>query len=644
MKKDMDKNRFKNKDKKKSLNEKSSRRKKKPFLFGIFDGFFGKFLLVILVFIIISNISQLAIEKKQEDLPSIQNVVQSINVGEVESILVSGLNVDIKYLSKEEPVRIRKDNIASFDETLINLGVNVEAFSQIDYKIERETGFGVVLRNILPFIFPLLILLVFIWFLTRQTKGGMQVFNFGRSKALYIDPNDKKQRVTFKDVAGDDEAKQELQEFVDFLKKPERFLSIGAKVPKGVLLSGAPGTGKTLLARAVAGEASVPFFSISGSEFVEMFVGVGASRVRDLFSGAKKMSPAIIFIDEIDAVGRTRGSGLGGGNDEREQALNQILVEMDGFSQNDKVIVIASTNRPDILDPALLRPGRFDRKVIMVLPDIKARKEILQVHSKNKKLDSNVNLEVIARRTPGLSGADLAAIINEAGILAVRKDRDIIIQSDLLDSIEKVLYGPERKSRIITEREKKIIAYHEAGHAIVASVLPYADPVQKITIVGRGMAGGYVMSMPDEDKNLISKKELQDDIAVFLGGYVVEKLFFNDITTGPSNDLEKVTEIAESMVKRFGMSNSIPPMSLVSKTGPYKSDVEYSQQKKSLIDQEIQKIVSDGYKTAEKIIKKYKKALDVLVQKLFEVETLEREEFEEFLRENGVPIENRYAK
>ena len=474
--------------------------------------------------------------------------------------------------------------------------------------------------------------------------GGMQVFQFGRARARFVSPNDENGKVSFKDVAGLAEAKQELQEFVEFLKQPDRFLSIGAKVPKGVMLTGAPGTGKTLLARAVAGEAKVPFFSISGSEFVEMFVGVGASRVRDLFSMAKKAAPSIVFIDEIDAVGRARGSGLGGGNDEREQALNQILVEMDGFEQTDKVIVLASTNRPDILDNALLRPGRFDRKIIVDLPDIKERSEILQVHSKGKNMEDDVNFDIIARRTPGLSGADLASVVNEGAIFAVRDSRKSIQQKDLLAAIEKVMLGPERKGRVITKREKRMIAYHEAGHALLASLLPYADPVQKITIVSRGHAGGYVLSLPDFERRLKTRREFVDTISMALGGYAAERLIFGDVSTGPSSDLIEVSRLAHDMVTRFGMSDAVGPMvlrqpNLHSLAGGREG---HSPEFEKQIDDEVDAIVRESYESSLQRLRDNRDSLDAIAEKLLEQETLEREEFEALLKERGVEVQNAF--
>ena len=577
--------------------------------------------------------------------PTISDVVSSIQAGEIEEIIVRGQKVRITY-TDEKIGELRKDSIASFDETLLNLGVTAEDLAHIGYSVKKETGLGYWLRTLLPFLFPLLILGFFFWYLSRQTRGmgGMQVFQFGRSRARFVNPGDDKNRVSFKDVAGLAEAKQELQEFVDFLKQPDRFLSIGAKVPKGVMLTGAPGTGKTLLARAVAGEASVPFFSISGSEFVEMFVGVGASRVRDLFSMAKKAAPAIVFIDEIDAVGRTRGSGLGGGNDEREQALNQILVEMDGFEQTDKVVVLASTNRPDILDNALLRPGRFDRKVVIDLPDIRERKEILEVHAKGKKFEGDADFEIVARRTPGLSGADLASVVNEAAIFAVRDSRKSVQQKDLLSAIEKVMLGPERKGRVITKREKRVIAYHEAGHALLASLLPYADPVQKITIVSRGHAGGYVLSLPDFERRLKTRREFVDTIAMVLGGYAAEQLVFDDVSTGPSSDLVEVSRLAHDMVTRFGMSDAVGPMvlrqpNLHSLAGGREG---HSPELEKQIDDEVDKIIKKSYDNALLLLRQNRVSLDAIAEKLLEQETLERDEFEVLLKERGVEIQNAF--
>ncbi|MCB9820843.1 ATP-dependent zinc metalloprotease FtsH [Candidatus Nomurabacteria bacterium] len=489
---------------------------------------------------------------------------------------------------------------------------------------------------------PILFVVFLIWMLSKQVKGaGMQAFSFGQSKARITNPNDPKNRVTFKDVAGAKEAKEELKEIVDFLRNPKKFIDIGAQIPKGVLLTGSPGTGKTLLARAVAGEAGVPFFHLSGSEFVEMFVGVGASRVRDLFTMAKKASPAIVFIDEIDAVGRIRGTGVGGGNDEREQTLNQILVEMDGFEPTEKVIVIAATNRSDVLDPALLRPGRFDRRVVLDLPDRADREEILGIHARKKPLAEDVNLKVVAERTPGFSGADLYSLMNEAAILAAREDRKKVAQFDLIRSIEKVMLGPERKSHLLTKKEKEVTAYHEAGHALVASVLPDADPVHKVSIVARGRAGGYTLKLPLEDRKLQTKKEFLDDIAMSLGGYVAEKMIFGDITTGPSNDLQVATNLARAMVTRWGMSDTLGPIALESdggKTlfGQGVSDREYSEKVGALIDEEVKGIMDTALKRATQVLTDHRACLDAISTKLIEVETLEQPEYEEIIKKFGI--------
>jgi len=478
--------------------------------------------------------------------------------------------------------------------------------------------------------------------LTRSAKGaGMQAFTFGQSRARITDPNDKNNKVTFDDVAGNKEAKEELKEIVDFLRNPKKFLDIGARIPKGVLLTGNPGTGKTLLARAVAGEAGVPFFHLSGSEFVEMFVGVGASRVRDLFATAKKSAPAIVFIDEIDAVGRSRGTGVGGGNDEREQTLNQILVEMDGFDPNEKVIVMAATNRSDVLDTALLRPGRFDRRVKLDLPDRADREEILTIHSKKKPFAEDVNLRVIAERTPGFSGADLFSLMNEGAILAAREDRKTIAQLDLIRSIEKVMMGPERKSHLLSKEEKKITAYHEAGHALVASVLPHADPVHKVSIVSRGSAGGYTLKLPLEERKLQSKKEFLDDIAMALGGYSAEQMIFGDITTGPSNDLQVATSMARAMVTRWGMSDEIGPIALESDGGRTLfgrgvDDKEYSERVSALIDSEVSKIMNNALIVANQVLTEKRVVLDAIANKLIEVETLEQDEYDAIIIAHGI--------
>jgi cell division protease FtsH len=482
-------------------------------------------------------------------------------------------------------------------------------------------------------VLPLLIIGAFIYFMMRQAQGtNNQAMSFGKSRARMFLGN--KQVVTFNDVAGVDEAKTELQEVVEFLKYPEKFNTLGARIPRGVLLVGPPGTGKTLMARAVAGEAGVPFFSISGSEFVEMFVGVGASRVRDLFDQAKRNSPCIVFVDEIDAVGRQRGAGLGGSHDEREQTLNQILVEMDGFDTNTNVIVVAATNRPDVLDPALLRPGRFDRQVILDRPDMKGRTAILKVHSKGKPLDKTVSVEDLARQSPGFSGADLANLMNEAAILAARRNRKSIAMNDFEEALERIVAGPERKSRVISEAEKLIIAYHEGGHAVVQRILPKCDPVSKVTIISRGMALGYTMALPTEDRYLQSKSEFEDKIAGLLGGNVSERLVFGDTTTGSSNDIEKATNLARRMVTEFGMSDRLGPLSfgkhdeLVFLGREIGEQRNYSDEIAKQIDEEVRAIIDRAYERASHVLETHRDRLEALAQKLIAEETVDTESFE----------------
>ena len=572
---------------------------------------------------------------------SISTLANDIRSGQVTSIVIAGDELTVTYADKTEK-KAKKETDSALSETLGRYGLTGEDLSKVSIEVKDQSGFKYWFFNLAPIILPLILIAVFVWFLSRQVRGaGMQAFTFGQSKARMIDPKDTATRVTFSDVAGAKEAKEELAEIVDFLKSPKKFLDIGARIPKGVLLMGAPGTGKTLLGRAVAGEAGVPFFSISGSEFVEMFVGVGASRVRDLFDMAKRSAPAIIFVDEIDAVGRVRGTGVGGGNDEREQTLNQILVEMDGFEPNEKVIVMAATNRPDVLDPALLRPGRFDRRVTIDLPDRSDREEILKVHARKKPLAEDVALRVIAERTPGFSGADLYSLMNEGAILAARENRKKVSQYDLIRSIEKVMLGPERKSHVLNKKEKEITAYHEAGHALVSSVLPFADPVHKISIISRGRAAGYTLKLPLEDTRMQSKNEFLDDIAVSLGGYVAEREVFGDLTTGPSNDLQVLTATARDMVTKYGMSDALGPMALEGEGGRTLfgrgiSDKEYSEVVSAQIDAEVKKIIDEAYQKAKKIITEKRSVLNAIAERLVEVETLEREEFELLLIANGI--------
>lgn len=613
--------------------------------------FWNNLLTLALVVIVITALySATTGDQTEPEEVSLSQVAEQVKAREVSAIVVEGNELTINYTDETRtPGETKKETDAAITETLANLGVNQEQIAGVDIKVQSESGFRYWLATLAPFIFPILLLGFLVWFFLRQVKGaGMQALNFGSSKARIIDPNDKSQKVTFKDVAGAKEAKEELTEIVDFLKNPKKFLDIGAQIPKGVLLMGAPGTGKTLLARAVAGEAGVPFFSISGSEFVEMFVGVGASRVRDLFQLAKKAAPAIIFVDEIDAVGRSRGSGVGGGNDEREQTLNQILVEMDGFEPTEKVIVMAATNRPDVLDPALLRPGRFDRRVMIDLPDREDRKAVLEVHARKKPLAEDVDLDIIAQRTPGFSGADLYSLMNEAAILAARETRQKLSQFDLIRSIEKVMLGPERRSHMLSKREREITAYHEAGHALISSVLPYADPVQKISIISRGRAAGYTLKLPDQDRKMQSRKEFLDDISATLGGYVAEEMVFDDLTTGPSNDLQVLTNLARDMVTKYGMS-ALGPVALEGTGGRLigggmSDDRGYSSQVAKQIDEEVKLIIEEARAKAIDILTKHREALDVVSKRLLEVETLERPEYEEILKKYNVEIRDVYRE
>ena len=605
---------------------------------------------LLITFLILFSITTLfsymtGTEEETKEL-TLSEVATAVIDNKVEKIEVQGTELTLTIRAEGEgestTALSKKESGTDLSEILANYGVSAEQLRTVNIEVVDESGFGYWFFMLAPFLFPLFFIVILLWFLMRQVKGaGMQAFTFGQSKARVIDPADKGQRITFKDVAGCKEAKEELTEIVDFLKNPKKFIDIGARIPKGVLLMGGPGTGKTLLARAVSGEANVPFFTISGSEFVELFVGVGASRVRDLFQMAKKAAPAILFIDEIDAVGRVRGTGVGGGNDEREQTLNQILVEMDGFEPNEKLIIMAATNRPDVLDPALLRPGRFDRRVVIDLPDRDDREAILNVHARKKPLGEDVNLRVIAERTVGFSGADLQNLMNEGAILAARESRKKITQYDLIRSIEKVMLGPERKSHILNKREKEITAYHEAGHALVGSVLEHSDPVHKISIISRGRAAGYTLTLPFEDKRMQSRKEFLDDIAKTLGGYVAEQVVFNDLTTGAGNDLQVATALARNMVARWGMSEKIGPRALESDGTPALFGMgvagkEYSEKVAAEIDSEVEALMKEGHERARDAIKKHRKLLDAIATKLVEVETVERDEFEQILIMHGI--------
>jgi len=599
---------------------------------------------VILVFLLITGIyAEYSSQTQSVPTVPLSQIAADLKTGSVSTLTIEDASVLATYRDQSEK-RAVKEGDASATESLTRLGVTPAELASTTLAVAAPSGFIYWAGQLAPFILPLILLIFFVWLISRQMRGaGMAALSFGQSKARITLPEDTKQKITFKNVAGAKEAKQELSEIVDFLKNPKKFIDIGAEIPKGVLLMGAPGTGKTLLARAVAGEAGVAFFSISGSEFVEMFVGVGASRVRDLFKMAKDAAPAIVFVDEIDAVGRTRGGGYGGGNDEREQTLNQILVEMDGFEPNEKVIVMAATNRPDVLDPALLRPGRFDRRVTIDLPDRNDREEILRVHAGKKQLAEDVNLRIVAERTPGFSGADLASLMNEAAILAAREARTKIGQFDLIRSIEKVMLGPERKSHVLSLREKEITAYHEAGHAIVASVLPYADPVHKISIISRGRAAGYTLKLPFEDRRLQSRKEFLDDIAVSLGGYVAERMMFGDMTTGASNDLQVSTALARDMVTRYGMSEKIGPVALESAQGRVMfgmgvADREYSERVAAEIDGEVTRIMTEARTQAEQTLAAHKKAFEAVAKRLIDAETIEREEYEHIIVAAGIPL------
>ncbi len=591
----------------------------------------------LIVFLLISGLMTIynsSTEKVKE--VALSTIVSQIDKGNVKKIVVRGEKLEVE-LADGVKEKSSKEAESSLVETLSNYGVDKKKLQEVNIDIKGASGLVVWAGIILPFLLPILLIGGFLWFMMKQAqRGNSQALSFGMSKARMTDPKDKKKRTTFKNVAGAKEAKEELMEVVDFLKNPKKFLDMGAKIPKGILLLGPPGTGKTLIAKAVAGEAGVPFFNISGSEFVEMFVGVGASRVRDLFKQAKKNAPAIVFIDEIDAVGRHRGAGLGGGNDEREQTLNQILVEMDGFETNVNIIVMAATNRPDVLDPALLRPGRFDRRVTMDLPDINERKAILKIHSKNKKFKEDVNLVNIAQRTPGFSGADLANLINEAAISSARQNKKKIGMLELRESIEKVMMGAERKSRAISKEEKKIIAYHEAGHALVAALSKEADPVQKISIISRGSAGGYTMSVPTEDKRLHSRAHFIDELAVLLGGYVSESETFGDVTTGASNDLERVTRMARDMVMRYGMSSLGPRTfgkkeELVFLGKEISEEKDYSEQTAISIDKAVSSFVNSAKEASQKIIRDKKDVLDKIAKTLLKKEIIEKEEFDEIM-------------
>jgi cell division protease FtsH len=580
---------------------------------------------------------------------SINKVAADIQSGLVKRIVQDDSRLRVIYQNDESTSY--KEPETTLIEQLKQLGVTTEqlAYDKLAIEIKPPSAWlGIV--TALGYILPFVLLGGVFWFIFRQAQGSNNAaMSFGKSRARMFTGDQP--TVTFEDVAGAEEAKEELKEVVEFLREPEKFISLGARIPKGVLLVGPPGTGKTLLAKAVSGEAGVPFFSISGSEFVEMFVGVGASRVRDLFEQAKRHSPCIVFVDEIDAVGRQRGAGLGGSHDEREQTLNQMLVEMDGFDTDTNVIIVAATNRPDILDPALLRPGRFDRRVVLDRPDIKGREAILNVHVKGKPLAPEVDLNVLARSTPGFVGADLENLVNEGAILAARRNRKNIGQSELEEAIERVIMGPERKSRLISAEEKRVVAYHEAGHAVVINALPQSDSVQKVSIIARGMAGGYTLNMPEDDRTLMARKKLFADMVGLMGGRAAEEIIFDDITSGASNDLERVTRLARAMVTRLGMSDTLGPMvygqkeELIFLGREISEQRDYSENVAQQIDAEVRKLVNEAHEKALELLHQYRDKLDAVANRLLEVETISRDEFEAIFpppapKRTGTPLPN----
>jgi cell division protease FtsH len=601
-------------------------------------------LIYLLILVAVSALFfQVAQQPKQPNSIPISKLAQSVQTGTVKKISVNGNSLTITY--KEggpQETALKSNRDIGVEETLKNLGVPADKIAAVDIVYEQPPQWDNIITLAGTFL-PLIFVGALFFFLMRQAQSGNnQAMSFGKSRARMFSGD--KPTVTFADVAGVDEAKSELAEVVEFLKEPDKFTSLGARIPKGVLLVGPPGTGKTLLARAVAGEANVPFFSISGSEFVEMFVGVGASRVRDLFDQAKRNSPCIVFVDEIDAVGRHRGAGLGGSHDEREQTLNQILVEMDGFDTDTKVIIVAATNRPDILDPALMRPGRFDRRVILDRPDMNGRKQILGVHIKGKPITKDTNLDLIAKQTPGFSGADIENLVNEAAILAARRNKKEITTTELKESIEKVIVGPERRSRLISEDEKKIVAFHEAGHAIVIRMLPNCDPVHKVSIISRGMAMGYTMNLPDDDRYLGRRAKFMDDLAGLLGGRVAEEIVFGDVTTGAANDLERVTDTARAMVTRYGMSEKLGPRTfgnreeLIFLGREISEQRNYSEEVAQQIDQEVKQIINTAYAKAREILTTYRAKLDALANRLIQDETIEGTEFEAMFSDVPAPV------
>jgi cell division protease FtsH len=593
--------------------------------------------LVLAILLVSSAIFSFFVPEQDPEIREISfnQLVQDISEEKVTKIIATEDSLQIIY-QDESQANSKKEPGVSLTQSLINYGLEAENLKSVDLEFEEApVEFATAFLPILLIMLPALMILGFFWFAFRKTKGSLnQTMSFLKSPDQKFVAQKKKSKISFSDVGGLEEVKNELEEIVEFLKKPEKFLSMGAKIPRGVLLIGAPGSGKTLLARAIASEASVPFYSISGSEFVEMFVGVGSRRVKDLFEKAKKTQPSIVFVDELDAIGRTRGLGWGGGNDEREQTLNQILVEMDGFRREEKVIVLAATNRPDVLDPALLRPGRFDRRIVTDLPDIKNRVEILKIHCRNKPLAKDVSLQEISERTSGFSGADLENLANEAAILAARRNKKSIAQEDFLESIMKVMLGPERKSHLLDDQEKEVAAYHEAGHALVSSLIPGSEIIRKVSIVARGLSAGYTFSTPAKEKRLVNQDQLKGTLAAMLGGYSAEKIKYGQVSTGASNDLQRASSLARKMVSEYGMSD-LGPISFHEETEWWQTGMPqrtFSEEWATKADQEISRIIKEAEAEAIKMLKKNQPTLNKLVKALIKKETLEREEFEEIVK------------
>jgi len=600
---------------------------------------------IILVFLVISAIFALLSPEsfKNKEEIAFGQLVQDINQDKVKEITVSGDEILLTYIDSEEEIMSRKEPGVTLNQALIDYGADEAKVKAVTVKIEEadEGVWGWLFP--VAMILPIFLFLLFFLMMFRQSRGGGgQNFSFLKAPAkLFGDGKTGTEKITFKDIAGIKEAKEEIEEIVDFLKNPKKYLKMGARIPRGVLLVGPPGVGKTLLARAVANESQVPFFSIAGSEFIELFVGVGSSRAKNLFETAKKQAPALVFIDELDAIGKARMPGIGGGHEEREQTLNQILAEMDGFERDTNVIILAATNRPEILDPALLRPGRFDRRIVLDLPDIKGREEILKIHCKGKPLAMNAHLAEIAERTPGFSGADLANLVNESAILSAKRGKDNIYQEELLESIEKVLLGPERKSHLLSKQEKEISAYHEAGHALVSSVLPKAEEVRKVSIVSRGMAAGYTLILPKTEKRIKTKSEFQAELSVLLAGYITEKIVFNELSTGASNDLEKASLIARALVTKYGMSSLGPIVFGKRESMPFlgweeETEKNYSENTAIKIDKETEMFINEAVAQSIKVIKQKRNLLNKIAKVLIERETIEKQEFDQIMKSNSL--------